>query len=422
MATIWLVRAYTPPMSAPGAEVDRNYHFARALIARGHEVVMITSAIARLEGAPGTEVEGDYLDETADRLTVRVLKGRPYSSTSQRLLSMLHFERTALRSTRGLPQPDLVVGTIVDPFAAHAGQVLAGRHGVPFILELGDIWPRTLVDMGALHRWHPAYWGLRLLELRLYRKAVRILSKLPLAKHHIATSRADPAKVMYLPNGVDVRPFPADFPEAPEARDRFVVAYAGGITPSDGLVTLLEAAALVAHRHPELPITFRLIGEGPARTGLEDHARRLGLSNVEFLDPVPRTDVPSVLVQADVCVDIARDIGVVRDFGMSHNKLFEYLWAGRPIIFAVASANNLVAEAGAGISVEPENPPALADAVLELHGMPRLERVEMGRRGHAFVRNGYTMDTISERFVRIIEEVLDGLPPGSRVNADDITG
>jgi glycosyltransferase involved in cell wall biosynthesis len=316
-----------------------------------------------------------------------------------------------------------VIGTSVDPFAAHAGQVLARRHKVPFILEIGDIWPRTLAEMGALKRWHPIYWVLRLLELRLYQKAVRILSKLPLAKVHVASSHGNPAKVVYLPNGVDVGPFVVgEYPEAPVSLIGFVVLYAGGMTPIYGLENLIDAAGIVAEKHPEFPISFRLFGSGRSRSELQDRANRLGLSNLEFFDPVPRTEVPSVLAEADALVAIARDIGVVREFGMSHNKVFEYLEASRPIIFSVASANNPVAEAEAGISVEPENASAIADAVIELYKMTRQERIQMGRRGHAFVRRGYTMEEISERFVRIIEEVLGGLPPGTTVSSDDLTG
>lgn len=424
MSTIWLVRAYTPPPSSPGAGSERHYRFAQALIRRGHDVVLITSAIARWEGRPGTDLSADdYRDEIADELTVRVLRGRPYANVFQRFLSMIHFELMVLRNTGGLAPPDLVMGTSVDPFAAHAGQLLAGRHGVPFVLELGDIWPRTLVDMGAINRWHPGYWVLRILELSLYKKAVRILSKLPFAKLHVAASRRDPAKVVYLPNGVDLSRYtPGEYPPAPEGGDGFVAAYTGGMTPIYGLENLLEAASIVARERPDLPITFRLVGSGSSRPDLENQIERRRLGNVELLDPVPRSEIPSVLAASDVCIALARDIGVVREFGMSHNKVYEYLGASRPIIFSVASANDPVAEAGAGISVTPEDPAAIAQAVIDLCLMTRQERIDMGRRGQEFVRNGYTMDSISERFARVLDEVLAGLPPGTHVSVDDLTG
>ncbi|NNC91454.1 MAG: glycosyltransferase family 4 protein [Acidimicrobiia bacterium] len=421
MATIWFVSHYIPPLTAPGSERNRHHRFARALIERGHSVVIITSEIDRFEGRAAGFDGADFRDETAPNLTVRVLADRPYATTLQRLRGMVHFRRKALANATGLPAPDVVMGCTVHPFAANAGQVWARRHSVPFLLEMGDIWPRTLEDMGMVTRRNPAYWFFRRLEIRLYRAATRILSKLPLAKHHVDASGADPSKVLYLPNGTEIAPYlRSDYPLAPDNGDRFVVMYAGGIMPSDGLENLVDAAALVAEEHGDLPIVFQLVGGGSARPDLMARAERRRLHNVEFIDFVAPQEVPGVLGHADVLVDIALDFSVVRDFGMSHNKLFEYLGAARPIIFGVASANNPVAEAEAGISIEPENARAIADAVIALYHTPLEERLEMGRRGRTFVLNGYTIDAISSRFADIIDEVLAGLPPGSRVSADDL--
>ena len=423
LATIWFVSHYIPPLTAPGAARNRHHRFARALIELGHEVVIFTSEIDRFEGRPRGLAGADYRDQTDRHLTVRVLRDRPYSTVSQRFLGMVHFERRALANTDGLPPPDLVMGSTVHPFAAHAGQVMARRHRVPFILEVGDIWPRTLVDMGALTRRHPGYWILRLLEIRLYRKAERILSKLPFAKYHVAASHADPGKVVYLPNGAEISPYLADeYPLAPISRDGFMVVYAGGMMPSDGLEHLIDAAALVADQHGDLPITFRLVGSGSARSDLIAYAGRRNVPNLDFVESVEPDEVPSVLAEADVCVAIARDLAVVREFGMSHNKLYEYMSAARPVIFAVASANDPVAEAEAGITVPPENPQAIADAVVELCRTTPEERIQMGQRARAYVSHGYTIDAISQRFTRIIDEVLRGLPSGSGVNIDDVIG
>jgi glycosyltransferase involved in cell wall biosynthesis len=421
VSTIWLVRAYTPPLSATGAEVDRHYHFARSLVAHGHRVVLVTSAIARWDGQSALQSDGSaYRDETGDGMTVRILRGRPYQTLAQRFFSMIHFEGMVLRHTGDLPTPDLVLGTTVHPFAAHAGRMLARRHRVPFVLELGDIWPRTLEDMGALSRRHPVYWMLGMLERDLYRKAARIVSKIPYAKVHIGASHADPAKVVYLPNGVDLEPYLSDdYPPAPPVREAFVVTYAGGLTPVYGLENLIDAADIVARRLPEAPITFRLVGSGRSSAELQTYAERNGVSNLQIEPRVPWTEVPALLADTDVCVQVARDMSVLREFGMSANKVYEYLGAARPIIFSQASANDPVAEVGAGISVTPESPEAIADAVIELYGMTRRERIDMGRRGQEFARTGYSMNVVSERFVRIVDEVLGDLPPGSLLDPDD---
>ncbi|NNC92034.1 MAG: glycosyltransferase family 4 protein [Acidimicrobiia bacterium] len=424
MANIWMLGSYIPALSDSSSRANRHHQFARALIAKGHVVTMFTSEVDRWEGEVFGRLGSEpYRDEIDGDLTIRMLPGRPYSSDRQRLLSMLHFERTVLKNTDDLPRPDLVLGATVPPFTAHAAQILAGRYRVPFVLELGDVWPATLVDMGALTKWHPAYWLLRLLEIRLYRKAARVVSYLPFAKIQVAASYADPGKVVWVPSAVALGPYVADdYPPAPPSREEFVVVYAGGLTPVYGLQHIVEAAALLAEQHPDLPITFRLVGSGNARSDLVESVNRLGLSNVEFGDPVPRDQVPAILADADVCIASMRDLPVVRKYGMSNTKVYEYLAAARPIIFSLGSANDPVAEAGAGISVPPESPQAIANAVVALYRMTREERIELGRRGQDFARNGYHIGAIGDRFTRVIDEVLEGAEPGSRVHPDDVRG
>jgi glycosyltransferase involved in cell wall biosynthesis len=419
-----MLGSYIPALSDSSSRANRHHQFAQALLAKGHTVTMFTSEVDRWEGEIFGQLGGEpYKDEIDGDLTIRMLPGRPYSSDRQRLLSMLHFERTVLKNTGDLPPPDAVLGATVPPFTAHAAQILAGRYRVPFVLELGDIWPATLVDMGALAKWHPAYWILRLLEIRLYRKAARVVSYLPFAKIQVAASYADPAKVVWVPSAVALGPYvAASYPPAPPSRDEFVAVYAGGLTPVYGLSHVVEAAALLADQHPDLPIKIRLVGSGNARAGLVESVERLGLSNVEFGDPVPRDQVPTILADADVCIASMRDLPVVRKFGMSNTKVYEYLAAARPIIFSLGSANDPVAEAGAGISIPPEDAQAIADAIVQLYRMPRHQRIELGKRGQDFARNGYNIQAIGERFTRVIDAVLEGVEPGRRVHPDDIRG
>ena len=142
--------------------------------------------------------------------------------------------------------------------------------------------------------------------------------------------------------------------------------------------------------------------------------------NLEFTGRISQDDVPAELGRASLCVDLARDLEVVRKYGMSHNKIYEYMGSARPVIFAVASANDPIAEANAGLTVPPEDPVALAEAIIELHGRTYEERLEMGRRAQEYVSKLYTHENMSERFALVIEEVLEGLEPETYVNADEL--
>jgi len=421
LATIWYVSAYSG-LSANNNQRNRHYRFTRALLERAHNVVVFTSDVDNYKGqARGLTGGDDYRDWTSEGLTTRVLRGREYLSTFSRFLGMIHFEKMVLTSTEGLQKPDLVIGKSIHPFAAHGARLLARRFKAPFVLELGDIWPQTLVDLGALKKTHPAYWILRWLELDLYRKAQRILSKIPYAKRHIGFKEGVPSKVVYLPNSVDLDPYLSpEYPSLPRQEHDFTVVYAGSTSPVYGLNTLVDAAAIVGERRPELPISFRIVGSGSSLSALKSYARSRNLRNLEFVGRIPLDDIPIELGRASLCIDLARDLDVVRKYGMSHNKIYEYMGSARPVIFAVASANDPIAEANAGLTVPPEDPVALAEAILELQGRTYEERLEMGRRAQEYVSKRYTHENMSERFALVIEEVLEGLEPETYVNADDL--
>jgi glycosyltransferase involved in cell wall biosynthesis len=391
-------------------------------MAQGHEVIIFRSDVSRFDGkAASSEAGSRYRDQVDGGLTVRSIRGVEYRGNAKRFLGMVRFGRAVVRGTRGLSKPDIVMGTSVHLFAAHAAQRLAARYRVPFILEIGDIWPQTLVDIGAIKRWHPVYVVQRVLEKHLYRRAARVLSKLPLAKDHIAASGSDPGKVAYLPNSVDLRPYlSATYPEAPPPRSEFRVAYMGSMTPVYGLTVLIDAAATIAADHPDLPIRFRLVGSGNSRPALEDHAASLGLKNMEFVDRIPWDDVPIELAEADVCLAISRSLAVVRSFGMSQNKVYEYMGAARPVIFAVDAANDPVAESDGGLSVAAENRDALVDAILRMFDMTREDRIAMGKRAHDYVAGRFAAELITRRFTLILQETLTDRPPGSLVHPDEL--
>lgn len=418
MTTIWIVNQYIPPPLASANGAARHLHLARYLSRQGYQVVLLSGALSFQDGKTNHHLDENqaHRDFKEQNVRMRLFRGRPYGGLLGRFLSMRQFERRVLSGVQGLPQPDLVIGSSVHLYAARAGLRLSRRFGVPFMFEVRDIWPRTIADTLPIARLTPLYWALRLIEIQLYRKAERILSLLPRASEHVARSFADPAKVYYLPNMVDISPYlRPDYPTPPQA-DTFTVLYTGSMIPACALNSFIEAAAIVASDHASLPIRFRLVGNGVERPMLENMVRELNLSNVEFDGPVPREQVPNEIARADVLYASFRRLPVVALFGMSMNKVYEYLGGARPIILCADSANDPIAQAGAGLSVAAENPRAIADAVITLFNTPYGERVAMGQRGREFARANCSSEVIGARFKNIVDETLAGESPGTRVH------
>jgi glycosyltransferase involved in cell wall biosynthesis len=166
---------------------------------------------------------------------------------------------------------------------------------------------------------------------------------------------------------------------------------------------LIQAAEILHHRGID-DVRFILIGDGPEKLKLIEMATQKNLPNIDFQAGVPKTEVMDRLARADALLFHLNDMPVLR-FGVSSNKLFDYMAAARPVIFACAAGNNPIAEAGSGLTIPPESPEAMANAILELKNMPLRERVSMGIAGRAYVEENHSWDRLSLRF----EELLEGL-------------
>jgi glycosyltransferase involved in cell wall biosynthesis len=192
------------------------------------------------------------------------------------------------------------------------------------------------------------------------------------------------------------------------ARGDLLVAFTGAHGIANDLDALLDAAALLR----EEPVTWLLVGDGPEKPRLERLAAGRGLDRVRLLDPVPKTSIPALLRGMDVLFLGLRPEPVFR-FGISPNKLMDYMMAGRPIVSAIAAGNDPVSEAGCGITVAPGSPEAIAAAVRQLAAMEPRERDAIGMRGHDYVRARHTYPVLASRFLGAIEAARAERGPGA---------
>lgn len=323
---------------------------------------------------------------------------------------MAIFALRAWRLGRKLPKlmpevgkPDVVIGSsphLLTPLAAYK---VARSFRAPFVMEVRDLWPQTIIDMGELSPKHPITKTLQALEGFLYRKAARIITLLPLAHEYITTLGIPQSKIVWIPNGADLSRF-KDFNSSEGTKKGFVVMYLGAHGQANALDVVIRAAKVIQGRGFE-DIRFVLVGSGPEKPRLVTLARELDLQNVEFRDPVPKSRVPEVLEGADVTVFVLHAIPLYR-YGISLNKLFDYWASGKPILMAGAPANNPVKEAGCGFTVPPGDPEALAEAVIGLYSMPPEEREAMGRRGRAYVEKHYSISVLADKLEGLLSEVV----------------
>lgn len=398
---IWIVNQYaSTPQHSFGT---RHYSLARQLSLRGHDVTIVASSFCHASRKQ-TRLSGKTTSkkETLDGVEYLWLKTPGYSRNGiSRLFDMLVFCFRLLRGTafRNEPSPDVIIGSSPHLFGAFGAQRLAASKGCPFVLEIRDIWPLTLVELGNMSSWHPLVFVLGAIEKYLYRKADRVITLLPGASGHICSRGGSEDRIAWIPNGVDLDMLPVATPVSDS--DEFVVMYAGSHGLANSLTTLIDAAILLEKQSSSHPIRIKLVGDGPEKQNLIEYARSQKAGLVEFVAPVKKQDLYDLLATSDACIVHLKKTPLFRH-GVSMNKLFDYLGAARPTIFAVEAYNNPVEEAEAGISVEPENPQQIADAILKLVSLSVEERAEMGARGRRIIESQYNV----ERNGALLEAVL----------------
>ncbi len=380
----------------------RHYDFAKELIARGHTVTIVASSFHYARYKEMKSYNGTpYLKETIDGIDFIWFHTPPYYGNSiDRLRNMLSYTFKALRLLPKLldTTPDIIIGSSVHLFAVYAAYRLSKRYKTPFIMEVRDIWPQTLIDIG-MPKWHPLVIAMSLLERFLYKKADKIITSMPYANRHIERFTHAEKKVVWISNGVDLKHI--DYTEK-EPGKTLTICYTGAIGVANNLYPLIEVAE---HLRSKKEIFFRIVGEGAQKARLQQLVLQKRLQNVSIEDAVPKQDVYKILQSSDVLFLCLQDSPLYK-YGISLNKLYDYMASGRVVLFCGNAKNNPVKDANAGFTVAPNDIEALKESILRIYRMPQKERNEMGKRGREHVEKYYTIEHLADRLEKVLFDAL----------------
>lgn len=409
MRILYVSQYFPPEMGAPAARV---YELSREWAAQGHEVTVLTGFPNHPDGVIPPEYRGEWLRrEVVDGIqVVRVpIYVAPNRGVLKRSLSYVSYAASASLLGPFLTQrPDVLIATSPQMLTAVAGFWLSAVHRVPFVFEVRDIWPRSIVEVGAMPARHPVIRGLEALERFMYRQADRVVVVTDSFVDELAGKGVPHEKMKVIKNGVDLELFQPREPDEAIRRELglgphdFMCLYVGTHGMAHGLETMLKAASrLRSHKD----IRLVLVGEGADKAALKEKARQEGLTNVVFVDKQPRDRIPRYLAASDVSLVLLRETPLFKT--VLPSKIFEILAAGRPIILGVdGEARKLVVDdARAGVFVKPEDDAQLAQAIVRLkseHGMC----VEMGRCGRAFVEENFSRRVLAAAYTQGLEDLL----------------
>lgn len=384
----------------------RPYYLAREWVRAGHRVTIVAASQSHVRSHQPV-IKGRFTEEMLDGIRYVWCATPEYRGNNvRRVINICAFLRRLRQWRHWLDaKPDVVIASSTYPLDFYCARRIARRHRARLLWEVHDLWPLSPIELGGMSPLNPFIMLVQCAENAACRDADAVISMLPMADTHLRAHGMAPEKFSYIPNGIDptewgddvAAPLPGAHAAAlssAAARGHFLVAYVGAHGVANALDAMLDAAALMRDE----PVTWALVGGGPEKPTLQARVATERLSNVVMLDPVPKAAIPTLLRAMDVLY-----IGLQREplfrFGISPNKLMDYMMAARPVVCAIDAGNDPVGEAGCGMTIEPENSAELATAVRRMARLSPDERERLGRAGRNYVERRHSYAVLASHFL-----------------------
>lgn len=390
----------------------RPYYMAREWMRRGHRVVILAGSYSHLRSenpASGTP----FVAEKIDGIEYVWLRTQAYAGNGYRRgLSILTFVGRLLQTSFSSVLParcDVVIASSTHTLDIFPAWLIAKRTGARLVFEVHDLWPLSPMELSGMSPWHPFIMALQLGEDFACRRASKIVSILPKTQEYLESRGMHADKWTHVPNGICSEEWEQDRLHAPVPRGHaealaemkregyFIIGYAGAHGVANALDNFVRAAKLLQ----SVKIACVAVGGGPEKARLEKLVGEQRIVNFRFLPPVPKNAIPALLERFDALYVGLAPCGLFR-YGISPNKLIDYMMAGRPIVMAVKAGNDPVAASGAGLTVLPDDPASLAAAIIRLSRLTAQARREMGRRGRAYAVANHEYGKLASDFLATI--------------------
>jgi glycosyltransferase involved in cell wall biosynthesis len=410
---IWIISKYAS--SAEYGFESRLFALAREFRKSGRNPVIIASDSNHLASFP--EFKFSFTHETIGGCETWWIRTLKYAKTvsAGRVLSWLDFELKLLRMPKkDLPAPDVIIVSSLSLLTILNGVWLRYRNRCKLIFEIRDIWPLTLVEEGGYSNMNPLVMLLAWVERFGYRRSDMVLGTMPNLAAHVTAVAGDGVRCECVPFGFDPSvfekedPLPPDYLEQHIPKDKFVIGYAGSIGLTNALETVIACAKKLKD---DERFFFVFLGGGDRREHFIEETRQL--MNVAFLPKVAREQVQSVLRHCDLLYFAVYDSPVWK-FGMSLNKLIDYLMAGKPVLASYSGYQSMLNEANCGEFVPSGDVAALSAAICRHAEMPTEELAERGRSGRRWLLENRRWDVLAQQYLEICDTLCDAHEGPSR--------
>ena len=391
----------------------RPYYLSKEWIKSDiHRVNIVASSYSHLRNIQPNSNQ-DLSNEIIDEIKYSWIKTIEYKSNGvKRFINILQFILKLFKYSNYFikkNKPDIVIASSTYPMDIWPAYHIAKKSGATLIFELHDVWPQSLIEAGGLSKFHPFVIISAIAEKSVYKLSDRIISMLPAIHEHCIYNNYDLSKVTVIPNGIDMSEWttqdtsliPTNIKkiiDTAKNNKRRILCYTGAHGLPNDLDNLLDAAKKLTNE----PIIFLLIGDGNHKNKLLSRVKTESIDNVYMFNSIPKKTIPSILSSCDIAFIGAKKQPLYR-FGISPNKIMDYMMSSTPIISAIDAGNNPVKDAGCGISVTPQNSLMLSEAIKSLCALSDEELSKMGCAGRTYAIENYGYHNLALQFMNVLE-------------------
>jgi glycosyltransferase involved in cell wall biosynthesis len=415
---IWYAHPYA---GGPGiGRIFRPWHLACEWAKLGHRTTVLVADYHHLLDrpdilAPQQSVEGVPY--------VALAAGRYRGNGLSRIMNMLNYGRSlrrlGQRVGRDLEKPDAIIVSSPHPFAIFAGRALARRFNAKLVFEVRDLWPLSITEINGTPSWHPFVQLTAFTERYAYRHADLVASLLPGVETYMKERGMAYRRFAWVPNGVTPDSAPVLAPQTERGQSaqaaiaawrnegRKIVAYAGALGKPNAIDLLIDAVKILGDAGKAREMAVLIIGDGDKAAELRQQAEGLPQGMIHFSGKLPKAETLWLLKACDAAYGGLRPFDSVFKYGISPNKLLDYILLGLPVVLPTYAYRDPVTETGGGIAVPEGTPETTAAAIERILSVPDAERAKKAQSASARVMQLFGYEEIARRYALAMQ---DGAP------------
>lgn len=411
---VWIVNHYAIPPKYGG--LNRHYYFSKYL--DDIDIKIITSSNIHNTKIDMIDTK-DFIKEIKvdDVLYTYIKTNKYFSGILGRIYSFIEFPIRAYRALKILSKkekPDIIYTSTPDIFTSYMAVKFAIKRNIPVIVEVRDLWPESIIEFTKLTKFNPIIKILYGIEKWIYKKSDKLIFTFEGAKDYILEKKLDKKgvnleKIEYINNGVDLSSFKYNLEnyildDSVLESDSFKVIYTGSIRRVNRIDMILNAAIEI--RDKGYDIKFIIYGDGNYKELLEKRAKDQNIDNIVFKGRVDKKYIPYILSKSDLNIIVGEETNKIDSYGLSLNKLFDYMASSKPILINIKSGYDNVLKYNCGSVVDGSDIKSLVNEIERFYKMDK-EEYDNYCKNSKIAAKDFDYKNLSNKLRKILKETYN---------------